>query len=338
MATHAAIYRESCRVYHADTCEPLRQAMQGGQVKVHAATHGAYPGTALPAHVLPEVRTIGYWDAACAQDWRLDWHRNEGIEITYLGRGRLDFAVDDQEFRLQPGQLTITRPWQAHRVGGDSIPPSRLYWLILDVGVRRPNQDWRWPAWLVLSDEERKTLTTLLRQNEQPVWPADQQVAACFERVGKLLGDALVPACRTRLVLRINELLLAVLDMLRTHDIHMDPTLTSAQRSVQMFLDELGERLAQPWTVDSMAAACGLGRSRFTHYVRKLANCSPAVALTRWRVQAAERLLRARADMTITDVAMACGFGSSQYFATVFRQVTGRTPREIRLERADDRR
>ncbi len=29
-----------------------------------------------------EVRTVGYWNAKHDQGWGLDWHRNEGIELT----------------------------------------------------------------------------------------------------------------------------------------------------------------------------------------------------------------------------------------------------------------
>jgi len=50
----------------------------------------------------------------------------------------------------------------------------------------------------------------------------------------------------------------------------------------------------------------------------------------RYRVDAARRLLDTRPDLTVTEVALACGFHSSQYLATVFRRLTGKTPREIR--------
>ena len=47
---------------------------------------------------------------------------------------------------------------------------SRLLWIILDGGLRRPSEDWHWPEWMVLSSEEADRLGRLLTQNEQPLW------------------------------------------------------------------------------------------------------------------------------------------------------------------------
>ena len=108
-------------------------------------------GAKAPPHTLPGVKSLGFWDADHRQDWGLDWHRNEGIELTLLESGRLPFSVDGQDLDLKPGDLTITRPWQLHRVGRPHVTACRLHFLILDVGVRRPHQRWKWPPWLVLS-------------------------------------------------------------------------------------------------------------------------------------------------------------------------------------------
>jgi AraC family L-rhamnose operon regulatory protein RhaS len=100
--------------------------------------HSHYPGRKLPRGALLGVKSVGFWDAEGRQDWGLQWHRNEGIEVTFLERGASGFAVEQNEFRLRPDDLTVTRPWQRHRVGDPNIGAGRLHWLILDVSVRRP--------------------------------------------------------------------------------------------------------------------------------------------------------------------------------------------------------
>jgi AraC family L-rhamnose operon regulatory protein RhaS len=52
--------------------------------------------------------------------------------------------------------------------------------------------------------------------------------------------------------------------------------------------------------------------------------------LTYCRVEKAKILLRNKLDMNILEIALACGFESSQYFATVFRKKTGQTPSQFR--------
>jgi AraC family L-rhamnose operon regulatory protein RhaS len=79
-----------------------------------------------------------------------------------------------------------------------------------------------------------------------------------------------------------------------------------------------------------MAESCGLGVTQFVHHVKLLTNMTPLQYLNSCRLEMAARLLRERSTDSIVDVAMACGFSSSQYFATVFSQRFGGSPRDFR--------
>lgn len=326
----SAIFMSPAATYHADRCEPLVQAVARGEVRLTALVHRGYPGQPLPPRVLPEVATVGFWDAAGTQSWGLDWHRNEGIELTYLARGKTAFLVDQERYVLESGHLTVARPWQEHRVGDPHVGACRLYWLILDVGVRRPDQSWNWPGWLVLAPGDLRRLTTLLRHNEQPVWRANDEIRQCFEKIGTLVEAADPAGVQTRLQLYINELFLALLELLQKKNVVLDAGLTSTRRSVEMFLARLPEHVDHPWTLAEMAEQCGLGRSRFAEYCRQIVNMPPADYLIHCRIEAAKRMLKESPAETVTDIALACGFQTSQYFATVFRQRTGRSPRDFR--------
>jgi AraC family L-rhamnose operon regulatory protein RhaS len=103
---------------------------------------------------------------------------------------------------------------------------------------------------------------------------------------------------------------------------------------VELFWKDLGddpEQLALEWTVRGMARRCGLGATAFTHYTRQLTNATPMRHLRRRRLAAAARLLREQPDRGVTDVALAVGFASSQYFATAFRAEYGRSPKVFRI-------
>lgn len=338
-AGRVATFRFSHHIYRADTCEPLREAVARGEMHLVARARGAYPGLPLPARALPEVRSVGYWDAEHNQSWGLDWHRNEGIEVTYVSRGKVHFAVDDQSFHLARGALTITRPWQLHRVGNPHVSACRLHWLILDVGMRRPNQPWNWPKWLVLSDTDLQRLTTMLSQNEQPVWQADETIAAYFEQLAETTAaydEFEDGAGESHLALYINGLIVALTELLRRQRPVLDKSLSSTQRAVDLFLASLSDVIEEPWDVAAMAAACGLGRSRFAHYCKEITNMSPNEYLALCRVQVASRLLRDQPDLGVTEVALQCGFTSSQYFATVFHAHVGCSPRNYRRRELND--
>jgi AraC family L-rhamnose operon regulatory protein RhaS len=318
------------RCYEADTCESVRAAAAAGLIELHAVAHGTYPGRQMPPRQLPEVRTVGYWDAPRDQTWGLAWHRNEGIELTYLARGKLAFGVGDAAYRLSRGALTVTRPWQRHHVGNPNVGASRLHWLILDVGMRRPNQPWRWPSWIVMTPDDLAMLTRLLRHCERAVWRGDADIERCFEKLGEAVAGDDNGSSVSRLKLYINELLMCLKEMLQRQEPKLDTSLSSSQRTVQLFLDSLAEQAGEEWTLERMAEQCGLGRSRFTHYCRELTNMAPLEYLTQCRLRLAERMLLQERQKNVTEIALAAGFNSSQYFATVFKRYSARTPREFR--------
>jgi AraC-like DNA-binding protein len=323
-------FRSNRELFHADTCQPLKLAARKGEVCLAALGRGSYPGERLPRHDLKEVCMVGYWDAPRDQNWGLDWHCNEGIEIGYVSKGKLPFSVGDCSYQVEPGHLTITRPWQRHCVGDPRVPACRYSWLILDVGMRRPNQSWHWPAWLLSSKADLKRLTEMLSKNEQAVWRADRKIGTCFEQLEQAVAGNPADGYKARLKILINELVILLAGMLESRNPHLDQSLPSSERTVRLFLDNLSHRIDEPWTLDSMAAACGLGRTHFSTYCKKLSNAAPVELLTRTRMEAAASLLRVHPELSITEITFRCGFQSSQYFSNVFRKAHGQSPSEYR--------
>ena len=331
--TQVPIFRDGPDTYHADRCRPLVEAANHGAVRLVSLVRGHYPGRELPANCLPGVKTVGFWDATTEQDWGLDWHRNEGIEITYLETGSLAFAADQSTYRLHAGDVTVTRPWQRHCVGNPNVSAGRLHWLILDLGVRRPNQEWKWPSWVVLCKQDLSDLTNLLRHNEHPVWKSSTEIRECFSQLGRTVERVREGDTPSRLTVKVNELFVLLLELLKEQSLRLEESLSTSRRTVELFLADLRgyrEHLAEEWTVEKMAQSCGLGVTRFIHYTKEIVNMTPLQYLGFCRLRAASSMLREAPGMNITAVALACGFSSGQYFANKFRQLYGHSPREHR--------
>lgn len=318
--------RSDHELFHADTCDPLVAAAGRGELRLEAVGRRTYPGARLPDKDLRELCMAGYWNAPAPQPWGLDWHCNEGIEIGYVSAGRLPFGVDGKSQLVAPGCLTITRPWQRHRVGDPHLPASHYSWIILDLGVRRPNQPWLWPKWLLMPKTALQRLTGMLRKNEEPVWHADRGIAACFYRLDEVVAQGTGDHNLARLKIVINELILHLAELLERRNPRLDATLPGSERTVRLFLDSLERRLDEPWTLESMAEACGIGRSQFSSWCRRITNATPVEYLTRCRTDAAARMLIDHPERSITEVAFCCGFQSSQYFSRIFHRWMGHTP------------
>lgn len=317
------IYRVRDKRYGVDRCEPQKEAVREGKIKFHALTKGHYPGTPMLAEVLPGLNSIGFWDANTSQDWGLNAHRNEGIEIVYLETGESDFTVDQKLVKLHAGNFTITRPWQLHKLGAPNIGPGRLHWLILDVGVRRPHQEWRWPKWVVLTKQDLGELTRKLRHNENPVWTSTPTIAQSFREIARTIASWDRSHSVSRMAVNLNQLLIGILDALAEQQTQENEHLVSRKRGVETFLRDLKAgniELDAQWTLDRMAEHCSMGVTAFSKYCRELVNSGPMEFLNQCRLERAAEQLRSRPDLSITDIAFANGFNSSQYFATRFRR------------------
>jgi AraC-like DNA-binding protein len=322
--------------YEIDRCEPQNRAIESGKILFHALTKGHYPGTPVPENILSGLSSIGHWNAGGAQDWGEAPHRNEGVEIVYLETGSMVFVADGKKYNLRAGQFTITRPWQLHKLGAPNIGPGRVHWLILDVGVRRPHQNWIWPGWMVLIQEDLAELTRKLRHNENPVWNATPALNHSFREIARTVETWDKPHSISRLATHLNQLFLGILDALTEQQMQEIPDLTSRQRTVELFLQEIKNNPAtvrELWTIDRMAEHCGMGVTAFSKYCRELVNSGPMEYLNLCRLEFAAQQLRAETALSITDIAYQNGFNASQYFATRFRQRFGCSPREYRLRK-----
>jgi AraC family L-rhamnose operon regulatory protein RhaS len=249
----------------------------------------------------------------------------------------MDFAVDHKHFKLRAGNFTITRPWQLHKLGAPNIGPGRLHWLILDVGVRRPHQSWRWPKWVMLTPGDLAELTRKLRRNENPIWTATPAIANAFREIARGVTAWGQPHSISRLAANLNLLLIGILDALTAQQAHEDQRLTTHQRSVEIFLRDLKAghiHAGEPWTLDKMAAHCGMGVTAFSKYCRGLVNAGPVEYLNQCRLDLAAEQIRRNMARSVTDIAYDSGFNSSQYFATAFRKRFKTSPSSFRQQLA----
>jgi AraC-like DNA-binding protein len=101
-----------------------------------------------------------------------------------------------------------------------------------------------------------------------------------------------------------------------------DPHIGSALKSMH-------EKVGAPWTVATLAAACGMSRSGFALRFKAIVGEAPLEYLTNWRMQKASALLQ-KGDRKLVHVAKSVGYDSEAAFSTAFKRVVRIAPREFR--------
>nr|WP_268820394.1 AraC family transcriptional regulator [Paraglaciecola sp. G1-23] len=279
--------------------------------------------------LLSGISSMGFMHVVGEQDWGIEPHRNEGVEICFQENGVNILTVDGRKYTTPSKTLTITRPWQLHQVGDPNLGPGRLHWIILDVGVRRPNQDWQWPDWFILTEPDKQELSQLLRGNEHPAWQANNEILHIFKRLQSYVTAEPIEDYASQLMINLNQLFVALLELLRTKNIVTQDHLTTKARAVGLFLEELriSYKIASvEWTLDSMAEYCGIKRTAFSHYCQQLTNTSPIEFLNHCRLEHAAVLLKDNLECSITQLTFDLGFSSSQYFSRCFKRKFGMSP------------
>jgi AraC-like DNA-binding protein len=102
--------------------------------------------------------------------------------------------------------------------------------------------------------------------------------------------------------------------------------------AISRALARMHERIAHPWTAESLSREALLSRSAFADRFTQLLDVPPMTYLTRWRMQVAAQQLRETAR-PIAQIATDVGYESEATFTRAFKRETGRAPGQYRRGR-----
>jgi transcriptional regulator GlxA family with amidase domain len=87
--------------------------------------------------------------------------------------------------------------------------------------------------------------------------------------------------------------------------------------------------LSEPVGMDDLVRHVGFSRARMFDIFKTQTGLTPNDYLQRARVEKAQEQLR-QTNLSVTQIALATGFSSGQYFSTVFARYTGVSPTAFR--------
>jgi AraC-like DNA-binding protein len=95
--------------------------------------------------------------------------------------------------------------------------------------------------------------------------------------------------------------------------------------SLRRILERIREDLAADLTLSQLADLTGLSVPHFCRAFKQTMGCPPYAFVIRQRIERAKEHLH-RSEMSVTEIALACGFSSSSHFANTFRREVGMPP------------
>jgi AraC family L-rhamnose operon regulatory protein RhaS len=266
--------------------------------------------------LLSEIAMLG-WDRFSKAQASLAAHAHPGTyEICYIVHGSVDWWAGDEVHEVGPGDVYITRPDEWHGGLDAMMHPNELYWVQVHVP---PGGLCAWEAQAMARDFDQMKLRRF------PGRPSIKDAFARLLAVHQARGSYATTLARAAL----HELLAIVVQCHEEYARLLRDQSHAQSAAIRRALRWMGKHLAEDYSIQKAADAAGLSISHFHERFFAEIGFTPADHRARARVAEAKQLLRA-GDFSITEIAMAVGFSSSQYFATVFKNLTGMTPREYR--------
>ena len=252
-----------------------------------------------------------------------DCHWHEDLEFLLVLQGSMYYFVEDQQYLLTPGMGIFVNSGRLHygkAVGNDGCLHSFLL-----TGL---------PLFKKHEYLEEKYIAPLIHENSVDAMLFSPRISWQKEALGYI--DSAISLFRNRqegyellLTSLLDRLVLTLYQHLPTAEkkVAQPSGETAMKRMIGFIKKNYGEKIQ----LDDIAAAGAVCRSRCCQQFKAVLKMSPIEYLTHYRLEKSCELLKNPGN-SVTDVAGSCGFGSSSYFGSRFRQKYGVTPREYQQQ------
>jgi AraC-like DNA-binding protein/quercetin dioxygenase-like cupin family protein len=265
---------------------------------------------------VPHLRVLGRYRYLRAHPPLADHSHPGMMEISYLARGTQNYWMGKTCFRMSGGDLFVTFPDEPHSTGPDPEHCGLMFWMILELPESPQN-------FMGLPTKQAQAYWEGLRNFPHRHCCAGPGLQPILDGVFRTAASQQTSLQRARIHLGILEYLLEILSLAQREPVRaLSPEMAVVVEHIEHHIDE-------PLPVERLARESGLSIPRFKSRFRAEAGFPPAEFVLRRRIERASRLLSST-HATVLEIALQCGFTSSQYFASAFRRVTGVTPTAFR--------
>lgn len=240
----------------------------------------------------------------CDGTYRMERTHYDSFLVMYVARGSGYWSSGGQEIPVPEGSLLFLDCYRPHCYGTRS--GWEIYWLHFDGVLARPYFE---------------TFTA------DGAFLMQSDAAVCVRSVRKIFEsfDRRCPVSEPMISKRINDLLTGAILALQQEKKQLK-RLGAIDESVQF----IAEHVEQPLTLEQLAASVSLSPFYFARLFKQETGFPPHEYIVRARVDKAKYLLIST-SLPLKEIACRCGFGNECSFSTLFKKMSGCTPRGYRM-------
>ncbi len=252
------------------------------------------------------------------------WHWHKAVEIFYMESGTLEYCTAKEKWVFPPGSggmlnSNVLHSTKALNGTGETIQMLHIF----DVSLLAGEQGSRIEQKYILP------LSAALQVEMIPLYPENPKEAEIL----KLIQEALCLkeqdfGYEIRLREALTKIWLLLFEQARGQMENQEEYDKNNDKIKEMMI-YIHEHYDRKITVEELAASAFLSERECFRVFRSCLHMTPLEYMKNYRLQMACQMLAREGD-SVTEIAQACGLGSSSYFGKVFREYARCTPLEYR--------
>ena len=252
---------------------------------------------------------------------RLSWHSHGGFELIFLVDGATTYEFAGRNaVELRGGHFLVIPPGLVHRGLHDMRSPATFCGLALKAS--RP------AAWknTTFTATDVRGVRTSLEKASRKVHPINPALRWLVRRLMEETAGYPTNPRRAEAGTALRALICAVL-VEAMRQMLVPPT--EPKQFVSAAVVYLRQHFHEPVGMADLVRHVGFSRARMFDLFKAQTGLTPHDYLQRMRIKKAQEQLR-QTKLSVTDIGLAVGFSSGQYFSTVFSRYTGVSPTRFR--------
>ena len=251
------------------------------------------------------------------------WHWHEALEFNYVveGQVKVSTANQTQVFHAGEGFFLNSNVLAAMDSDADCIMDSHVFHPVFLSGHFK-------------SVFETKYLNPVTQNRNLDLFALRGSTEKQGQLLRKLrqlsrLQEAFDTEFQTRNLL--SEIWLLLLEEIKNADSRVFHAPQKNQDRILTMIAFMQENYAEKLTLEQIAASAAVSTRECLRCFRTAIHQSPMDFLIEYRIRVSKKMLEGT-DLSITDIALRCGFNSNSYYTKQFHRICGKTPNAYRKE------
>jgi AraC-like DNA-binding protein len=277
---------------------------------------------------IPEIALFGYYQFRNAVATSDSWEVHDGLEVLFMRSGEACWDLSDDHFSMATGSQAVIFPaGRRHRIAHGVYTPCRLLWMVFQ------SKDVACATARLFPKSEIEALFDMAEKQEAPIDLPESCCHNVADLCSRLTDERLLIGSAPIMAEVRSKIYASVISVWEVCASGRNSAKHSAlvRRAAQILRegtdDGIGGDKDEP--ISAVARQLGYGKSRLYSLFSREVGMAPNDYRQRIRIKrCCDKLVQT--DESITDIGIASGFGSSQYFSRVFKKYVGVTPTDYR--------